>query len=291
VAAAYKGGGMLMVGSLLDSGSPSEFALRLGYLEQLAGDHRSALNRLTAARFAAREKTNEALTAREVADRIAAKAASSLAASQAAAATADRAATAVTALIDQREQAAADAASEREAVLARYEQLKAESARIEAALRAAAARSKRQVAVKPSTAAPSAPESGGYLLMPISGGHRTSTFGMRFHPLFHTWLMHSGMDIGAATGTPIYAADDGEVVTAGWRGGYGNYTCISHGSYQGRNMATCYGHQSKILVSDGQQVRRGQVIGRVGSTGNSTGAHLHFEVRLNGSPANPASWL
>jgi murein DD-endopeptidase MepM/ murein hydrolase activator NlpD len=99
------------------------------------------------------------------------------------------------------------------------------------------------------------------------------------------------MDIGAGTGTPIVAAADGEVVIAGWSGGYGNYTCVGHGTYQGRALATCYAHQSRILVSEGQQVRRGQLIGRVGSTGASTGAHLHFEVRLSGTPVDPAPWL
>ena len=78
---------------------------------------------------------------------------------------------------------------------------------------------------------------------------------------------------------------------AGWAGGYGNNTSLSHGRQSGRSLSTCYGHQSKILVDDGQWVRRGQVIGRVGSTGGSTGNHLHFEVRLDGEPRDPEGWL
>ena len=78
---------------------------------------------------------------------------------------------------------------------------------------------------------------------------------------------------------------------AGWNGGYGNYTCIYHGTYQGKGFATCYAHQSAILVRAGQQVRQGQVIGRVGTTGASTGNHLHFEVRLDGDPVDPLPWL
>jgi murein DD-endopeptidase MepM/ murein hydrolase activator NlpD len=81
------------------------------------------------------------------------------------------------------------------------------------------------------------------------------------------------------------------VVRAGPAGGNGNYTCVSHGLYQGQNLSTCYGHQSAILVSVGQSVHHGQLIGRVGSTGASTGSHLHFEVRLNGSPVQPLNWL
>ena len=99
------------------------------------------------------------------------------------------------------------------------------------------------------------------------------------------------IDLAAAFGQPIYAAADGEVVHAGWSGGYGNYTCIYHGMYQGKGLSTCYGHQSVILVYVGQQVHEGDVIGRVGATGAATGDHLHFEVRVNGTPVQPLDWL
>jgi murein DD-endopeptidase MepM/ murein hydrolase activator NlpD len=127
-------------------------------------------------------------------------------------------------------------------------------------------------------------------MMPTSGW-KSSDFGMRYDPYYHVWQLHAGTDIAAPVGQAIYAAADGRVVDAGWSGGYGNYTCISHGDYQGSDLATCYGHQSAILVSAGQFVRRGQVIGRVGSTGASTGSHLHFEVRRGGDPVNPLPWL
>ncbi|MEI6662846.1 MAG: peptidoglycan DD-metalloendopeptidase family protein [Actinomycetes bacterium] len=98
---------------------------------------------------------------------------------------------------------------------------------------------------------------------------------------------HPGIDISASTGTPIRAAGGGTVQIAGWTGGYGNYTCIGHGG----GVSTCYGHQSQINVSVGQSVSQGQIIGLVGSTGHSTGPHLHFEVRVNGSVTNPMGWL
>lgn len=98
---------------------------------------------------------------------------------------------------------------------------------------------------------------------------------------------HPGIDIAAPTGTPIRAADGGTVRIAGWTGGYGNYTCIQHTA----TLSTCYGHQSAIRVRVGQSVNKGQVIGLVGSTGHSTGPHLHFEVRINGAVANPMSYL
>ncbi len=112
----------------------------------------------------------------------------------------------------------------------------------------------------------------------------SSPFGMRWGRL------HAGIDLPAAEGTPIHAADSGKVVLmqgTGASGGYGNYTCVQHTS----SMSTCYAHQVRFGTSLGANVGKGQVIGYVGNTGNSFGAHLHFEVRVNGSPVNPLSYL
>jgi murein DD-endopeptidase MepM/ murein hydrolase activator NlpD len=109
----------------------------------------------------------------------------------------------------------------------------------------------------------------------------TSPFGWRWG------RMHEGIDLGAAYGTPIAAAAAGAVIYAGWEGGYGNLVVIDHGG----GLATAYGHQSRIAVSVGQQVAQGQIIGYVGSTGHSTGPHLHFEVRVNGQPVDPLGYL
>ncbi len=126
----------------------------------------------------------------------------------------------------------------------------------------------------------SATPSAAGLIWPVQGV-LTSPFGMRWG------RMHEGIDIGAPTGTPIYAAAAGTVNYAGWEGGYGNLTLIDHGN----GLATAYGHQSQLAVATGQVVTRGQVIGYVGSTGHSTGPHLHFEVRVNGAPNDPLSYL
>ncbi|MEH0935427.1 peptidoglycan DD-metalloendopeptidase family protein [Micromonospora psammae] len=131
---------------------------------------------------------------------------------------------------------------------------------------------------------------GGPLSPPLSG-RLTSRFGTRFDPYYHRWQLHAGVDLAAPTGAPILAAAGGRVTRAGWYGGYGNYTCIDHGRADGQRLSTCYGHQSRLLVSPGQQVRTGQLIGRVGSTGASTGPHLHFEVRLGGRPVDPLPWI
>jgi murein DD-endopeptidase MepM/ murein hydrolase activator NlpD len=120
----------------------------------------------------------------------------------------------------------------------------------------------------------------GALIWPISGAF-TSPFGMRWGRL------HAGVDLAAPEGTPIRAADSGTVVLAGWTGGYGNYTCIAHGGA----LTTCYAHQSRYGTSVGAKVSQGQVIGYVGNTGHSFGAHLHFETRVNGTPVNPMGYL
>jgi murein DD-endopeptidase MepM/ murein hydrolase activator NlpD len=120
----------------------------------------------------------------------------------------------------------------------------------------------------------------GRLIWPVNGT-LTSGFGMRWG------RMHEGIDISAPTGTPIRAAESGSVRIAGSTGGYGNYTCVDHGGA----LSTCYAHQNSIGVSVGQTVAQAQIIGTVGSTGHSTGPHLHFEVRVNGQAVDPLGYL
>lgn len=144
---------------------------------------------------------------------------------------------------------------------------------------------KEQAKVQASLAGVAAPTgsfkgTGGPLSMPVNGTF-SSPFGYRWGRL------HAGVDIAAAEGTPIHAADSGRVVIAGWTGGYGNYTCVQHSA----SMTTCYAHQSRYGTSVGANVRRGQLIGYVGNTGHSFGAHLHFEVRINGTPQDPTGYL
>jgi len=127
----------------------------------------------------------------------------------------------------------------------------------------------------------------GQLLPPVPGAPITSPFGMRMDPITHQMMLHSGVDFGAPEGTPIHAAADGTVVSAGPLGGYGNATIIDHGG----GLATLYGHQEEILVTVGQTVSRGQVIGLVGCTGWCTGPHVHFEVRVHGTPVDPLPYL
>ena len=126
---------------------------------------------------------------------------------------------------------------------------------------------------------PGAPSSAGFI-WPVNG-ILTSGFGYRWG------RMHEGIDVAVAEGTPLLAAASGTVIMAGYNGGYGNYTCIDHGS----GLSTCYGHQSGFAVTAGSSVTQGQVIGYSGNTGSSTGPHLHFEVRINGAAVDPLGYL
>ena len=130
-----------------------------------------------------------------------------------------------------------------------------------------------------------APSSAG-LIAPVSGPI-TSGFGGRSSPGGIGTTYHEGLDFGVPEGTPIRAAKSGTVTIAAYTGGYGNYTCIDHGG----GLSTCYGHQSAYAVSVGQSVNQGQIIGYSGNTGNSTGPHLHFEVRINGTAVDPLGYL
>lgn len=115
------------------------------------------------------------------------------------------------------------------------------------------------------------------------GGTVSSGFGYRIHPLSGTRRFHAGIDLARPAGTAIIAGTDGTVVYAGWASGYGLLVTIDHG----RGVQTRYGHLSSLAVRAGQRVHRGDILGSVGSTGRSTGPHLHYEVRLNGQPVSP----
>lgn len=132
------------------------------------------------------------------------------------------------------------------------------------------------------------PQAGGtgQLAWPVNG-EITSPFGWRVHPIWGTQIFHAGLDIGADYGDPVHAADSGTVVYAGWMGGYGNAVMIDHGG----GMVTLYGHNSSITVGEGEQVSKGQTIALAGSTGNSTGPHCHFEVRIHGEVVSPLQYL
>lgn len=124
-------------------------------------------------------------------------------------------------------------------------------------------------------------------MQPVDNVRLTSTFGVRSDPFHGGAAMHAGLDIPGPIGTPVYATADGVVGRSGVAGGYGNLITVNHG----KGIETRYGHLSKILVASNTRVRRGQLIGLMGSTGRSTGSHLHYEVRIDGMAVNPMPFM
>jgi murein DD-endopeptidase MepM/ murein hydrolase activator NlpD len=122
---------------------------------------------------------------------------------------------------------------------------------------------------------------------PLDSLRMTSNFGLRWHPVVGGRRQHEGVDLASPVGTPIHATADGTVAKADWFGGYGLFVQLEHGG----NLATRYGHMSRLNVAAGQHVHKGDIIGYVGSTGRSTGPHLHYEVRVNGAPVNPIPYM
>ena len=125
---------------------------------------------------------------------------------------------------------------------------------------------------------------------PVSG-RITSPFGSRMHPIFKRRIFHSGVDIASPYGTPIKAANSGRVIFVGWYSGYGKVVIIDHGKIGGLPTTTLYAHMSTTIARQGANVAKGQIIGKIGTTGYSTGPHLHFEVRQKGNPVNPLNFI
>jgi murein DD-endopeptidase MepM/ murein hydrolase activator NlpD len=281
VSATYRGSGLVAMKIIAEASGPQDIMDRLGYVDQVMGHQQSQIDQLTVARREARVAQDESGVTKRAAEEAEQRAVDTLRAAQTARDDAESARAEVVKLTESRRRALVVARDERAATLAKYRALKVEEARTAAALRSYEGRNRSSATTI---------RAGSKLLMPVHGW-KSSNFGMRLNPVYHVWRLHAGVDFAAGHGTAIRAAESGRVVTAGYSGGYGNYTCISHGRLSGRGLSTCYGHQSHIGVHVGQRVSRGQVIGRVGTTGASTGNHLHFEVRLSGAPRDPLNYL
>ncbi len=174
-----------------------------------------------------------------------------------------------------------EVASDNEALEAQLDSLNSEADSLTAMLQS------EQAAASVSSSATST-YGGGIMEWPVPSSQKiTSQYGNRLHPILKVYKQHSGIDISASTGTPIVAANGGTVIFSGTKGGYGKCIMIDHGG----GVVTLYGHCSALLVSSGATVSRGQTIAKVGSTGQATGPHCHFEVRINGSTTDPMQYL
>jgi murein DD-endopeptidase MepM/ murein hydrolase activator NlpD len=273
VRAAYIGGPLSNVAAMLDAESPTDLAERNMTIQAITGHQATALaaHRRTRAELAAQRATlAERRTVAEQRERDAAAALDRISALAAEAGAARRS---VERQVAAQAYARRVAERERSADLARYLALQAESRKLAALIRALQSRGTGKVGR-------------GGLLWPTRGPI-TSGFGYRTHPIYGTRRMHAGIDIGAPSGQAIVAARAGVVVHAGPMGTYGNLVVIDHGN----GLATAYGHNTSVTVGYGQTVAQGQLIAYSGSTGHSTGPHVHFEVRVNGSPVDPLGYL
>ena len=215
----------------------------------------------------------------------------------------------VTRVMIVKQQAYAEVIQSRRADLAQYRELVAERDRVariliararaerlaEARRRAAAVAAERARAQREHRRPRAIPVydsgSGGLFRRPIPGAPITSPYGMRFHPILHYWKLHDGTDFGAACGTPIHAAASGVVTDKYYNGGYGNRLFISNGIHGGHALVSVYNHLSRYSAYVGEYVRRGEIIGYVGTTGYSTGCHLHFMIYRDGQTVNPMSYF
>ena len=162
-----------------------------------------------------------------------------------------------------------------------YERAERELARQSASIQSMIARNRGSSTVKITSTG---------FMRPI-GGRITSPFGWRTHPIFNSRTFHSGVDIAGPNHGSIHASNSGKVIYSGWYGGYGKVVILDHGVVNGRPTTTLYAHMSSIKVGQGQFVHKGDVVGYEGTTGYSTGPHVHFEVRINGKPNNPLNYI
>ncbi|HEX4015999.1 MAG TPA: peptidoglycan DD-metalloendopeptidase family protein [Frankiaceae bacterium] len=272
--------------ALMDGGTPDQLADRIGLLDQVSATRQHRLKGLAASKNELTRRENVLAAARKRAQNAVTAADQDFDTVSADQSRAQDAAAQLVSLQRQQQSAFSKAKTAAAAAQKKYADLQASSARLQEVL---AARAAGETGTLPLSTGDPGAESAGGLVMPTTGVF-SSGFGYRTDPFGNGTTFHAGQDIAAPTGTPIVAATAGTVAiveTPDQSGGYGNYTCIDRGA----GFATCYGHQSAILVHVGEVVKQGQLIGLVGSTGASTGPHLHFEVRINGVPVDPLPYL
>ena len=283
---------LIAFSSLLDADSTEELTRRDGVRDVIVGQEGRAYDELKAAEVLLEVQEQQVSDAR---DDVAAKreaAADHLALMQELETEQQAAKDSVVSLVVERRDARVDARAARAKDVAKLRKLKKEQDRIEEMLRKRAlaalrrARAQARAHARSQTGGPTS----GLLAHPVDG-YVTSPFGYRIHPIYHYWGLHDGVDFGGGCGTPLRAAAPGRVVSSYFSGVYGNRLIIDHGALAGRGVATIYNHASGYNVGVGDQVSEGQVIGYEGSTGWSTGCHLHFTVMANGTAVDPMQFF
>jgi murein DD-endopeptidase MepM/ murein hydrolase activator NlpD len=285
---AYQGGGAMGdMSILLGASSPADLAERILVLRTVASSQRSVLSDLESVQAAIDAQSNDLASVRDDLARADEQAQRELRAVASLETQARAAEEQVGRLVTLRKEAlAAAAAAQAEEDAARTHR-ETVSGQLSASLATQAQRALGTAAVPDGAGVPPRP---GTLAWPVIG-RLSSPYGMRVHPITGVYKLHTGTDLGAPCGTPIRAARDGVVTASGWNSAYGWRTVISHGAVDGVLLTTTYNHQDHFGIDVGEKVGTGQVIGNVGSTGYSTGCHLHFEVYVNATLTDPEGWL
>lgn len=295
--------GLRAFSGLMRGEDPSTYGEQVSLSSAVSDDQLATMQRLEATRVILKLNRQKVQKLRDQVKVQRQQAAANLVEKQQLEAAAETQTVQVASLVTVRQGAEATAAAAQAEDERQYQEQLAEAARVEAELkrlaaeelrkaREAAAREAARRAAGDTSPDPDPPtgDSGGTLTRPVSGPI-TSPYGMRVHPITGVYKLHDGMDFGVPCGTPVKAAADGTILQQYFNGAYGNRIILNNGVKRGVNVVTTYNHLSRFALSAGAKVKRGQVIGYSGTTGYSTGCHLHFMVLTNGSTVNPAGWL
>jgi murein DD-endopeptidase MepM/ murein hydrolase activator NlpD len=276
--------GLQAFGDLLRGESPTKFSQKMSLSESVSDAQLATMQRLAASKVILQLEREKVQELRDQVAAARAAAAANLVRKQQLESDAENQAQEVDRLVGERADAKNSAAAIKRDDEKRLRELENERARLNARLAALAAKDRK------SGGKGSGGDSGGTLSRPVSGGI-SSPYGMRRHPITHVYKLHDGTDFAVGCGTPIHAAAAGTIIEQYFNGAYGNRVILNNGIKRGASVVTTYNHMSRFAKSRGSRVARGEVIGYVGSTGYSTGCHLHFMVIANGRTTNPMGWL
>ena len=285
----YGSPGMASLDVILEGGDPNEVSENLALADSIVGAQALTLDQLAADEVLLEVEQERV---EELRDEVAAKreaAADNLTRKTELTRQAEEQAAAVREIVATRSEAQQRAAKAKQVELDRIARLEAIRERVQNMLEDLAA--KNQPGPVVDVVVDVEATSTSYLSWPVQGAYVSSPYGMRMHPILGVYKLHDGTDFGIGCGEPVYAAADGEVISAHYDAAYGNRVILANGTVNGDGLSTSYNHLTSDTVGVGQSVRRGELIGYVGTTGYSTGCHLHFMVYRNGATTDPMSWL
>lgn len=273
--------GLRAFGDLLSGEDPRTFTDQMNLNDSVSDAQVATMQGLAATKVLLEVKRDEVKKLRDLVKKQRAEAAANLVRKTKLEDQAEAQRNTVAGLVKDRASARASAASAKAEDEKHYREEVAERNRVEAQI---------QALINKGGGSNAGGDGGGTLSRPVNGPI-TSPYGMRVHPITHVYKLHDGTDFGVGCGTPIHAAASGTIISQYYNGAYGNRVILNNGTMRGVNVVTTYNHLSRFAKRSGSHVRRGEVIGYVGSTGYSTGCHLHFMVLVNGRTTQPMNWL